>query len=159
MGIRYYAYPVAPELTSLAATSPRDFISSDPLADAWGPTNERPEMLYLDKCWRELQLVFEPDGDGDARPAYDLVDGEVTMTQSGWIPVVRYLTPDRVRQIADDLNVIDECEVMERLSGHRSHLMWDFEAEVRYTLDYMDDAAVFTQQLAKRGFGLAYMIG
>ena len=55
MGIRYYAYPVDREFIELARVSPRMFMSIDPFADVWGVVEERPEMLYLDKVWRDLQ--------------------------------------------------------------------------------------------------------
>jgi hypothetical protein len=158
MGIRYYAYPVPAEQSEEARASPRDFIGLDPLADAWGPAERRPHMLYLDKCWQNLQAVFNTGEDAPERPAYELVRGEVTMTDSGWIAVVRHLDPLTVRRIADDLALVDECQVMSALSGS-PRLLRDFESDVDYTLHYLADARAFTEGLARTGTGLAYLIG
>jgi hypothetical protein len=49
MGIRYYAYPIDADLIELAKSTPRSFLSDDPLVDAWGPVDKRPPTLYLDK--------------------------------------------------------------------------------------------------------------
>lgn len=63
MGIRYYAYAFDADRTAEALASPRLFLSSDPLADAWGlergarcgaatfrqAVPDR-DMLYLDKA-------------------------------------------------------------------------------------------------------------
>src|SRR5690606_14201418 len=78
MGVRYYAYPLAPELVGRAMDDPRPFLSDDPLADAWGLGRPRhPQMLYLDKCWRQLQSLTNPPG-GKPRPSHALVAGDVT---------------------------------------------------------------------------------
>ena len=162
MGIRYYAYPVPPELGAMAAESPLDFVGLDPLMDAWGPAEERPRMLYLDKCWGYLQTLFAPSGDC-IQPAYELVRGEVTHTATGWIPFVRYLTNEDVRVIADDLADADasDCFVMDRLAAMRraGYLHRKFEEELDYVQHYLRDAANFTAEIANDGSGLVYMIG
>ena len=160
MGIRYYAYPVAAELVEIAASSPRDFMSADPLADAWGPPDQRPPMLYLDKCWRNLQVVLGASRSEEIRPAYELVRGEVTMHSDGWVPYLRYLDPQKVRDIAADIANVDECQVMDGVAAIGGQLlMKDFASEVDYTIDYLSAAIAFTADSARAGQGLVYMIG
>jgi hypothetical protein len=162
MGIRYYAYPVPPELGDLAKQSPRDFVGRDPLMDAWGPPEERPRMLYLDKCWRELQSLFAPS-ESRVQPAYELVRGEVTHTPEGWIPFLRYLANEDLRTIAADLADAEasECFVMAGVEAFCRARPWadDVEAELHYVQAYLRDAARFTADVADRGEGLVYMIG
>lgn len=93
MGIRYYAYPLDPDLVGWAQADPRSFLSHDPLADAWElDGTPRPEMLYLDKCWSSLQRLTCPVP-GMSRPAHALVRGAVTHTPTGWIPWCGVLAP------------------------------------------------------------------
>src|SRR5690606_17833466 len=101
MGIRYYAYPVSPREMAAARENPCRFHGDDPLMDAWGPAEERPPMLYLDKCWRCLQRLFDLDGPAQ-RPAAELVRGDVTHVPTGWIPYERALHPSQVAEIAAD---------------------------------------------------------
>jgi hypothetical protein len=63
MGIRYYAYPVRTSDVELARANPHDFLATDLLADAWGPAELKPRMLYLDKCWGQLQELLGPRPD------------------------------------------------------------------------------------------------
>lgn len=162
MGIRYYAYPVPSEFGAMAARSPRDFVGHDPLMDAWGPEEERPRMLYLDKCWGYLQMLFAPSG-GRVQPAYELVRGEVTHTGDGWISFVRYLANDEVRAIAEDLADAEasDCFVMDGVSAMRraGSSLDEFERDLDYVQAYLRDAAHFTAEVAKEGAGLVYMIG
>lgn len=147
MGIRYYAWPVPARLVPLALDDPCPFHSEDPLADAWGPADERPPMLYLDKAWSELQQLF-----GEARPAAHLVHGEVTHTYDGWIPFERALTVKQVAAIAADLADYqpDDAEI--------AAAAWRF-GEVSYVRQYLEDARTFTAKLAEAGHGLVYLIG
>ncbi|WP_180349081.1 hypothetical protein [Tessaracoccus massiliensis] len=55
MGIRYYAYPVAPEDTHAAQENPARFIAADPLADAWGLV---PVRFAIDMRERGCGLVY-----------------------------------------------------------------------------------------------------
>lgn len=161
MGIRYYAYPVAAKNIDEASQDPERFLSSDPLADAWGlepigphayatHVNPRPRMLYLDKCWSLMQRLTHQMG--QPRPAYALVAGRVQPDGLGWLPHIATLTPDEVVHIADDLDAIadDElttfCETLE-------------ECDADYLQDYFGQARTFTRELAQSGEGLVYMIG
>lgn len=149
MGIRYYAYPIDRDLVELASRDPRAFLSDDPLMDAWGPPEERPPMLYLDKCWSRLQMLF---GDGSERPRASaaLVHGQVTHTGYGWIPHIQVLDPADVAEFARDIVCVDEEEV---------RALTDDETERDYVLRYLADAKGFVTRLAARGDGLVYLIG
>ena len=161
MGIRYYAYPVRASDVELARANPRDFLADDPLADAWGPVELKPRMLYLDKCWGQLQELLRP---GSGRPesvAYQLVEGEVTHTSEGWIPFTRVLDPAQVREIAEELSQIGEADVLAarvRTFGGDGFVNDDPD-ELRYVMQYLNDAKSFVDALAKDNLGLVYMIG
>ncbi|WP_152360490.1 DUF1877 family protein [Microlunatus speluncae] len=158
MGIRYYAYPLAAEFVARAREEPLDFLSADPLLDAWGPAEERPIMLYLDKCWRYLQALTQPDYGQDPRPAYWLFEGEVTFVHDGlaWIPWTRVLDPDEVAEVARDLSLLgtDDVRSLLRQPGFRSSA-----DEYGYIAQYLADAQDFAARMAKDGSGLVYLIG
>jgi hypothetical protein len=160
MGIRYYAYPVDAELLEIAKTSPRSFLGDDPLMDAWGPIDEKPHMLYLDKCWRDLQMLFSGDGTSPARSASALVKGQVTHTNGGWIAYEAVLDPAQVSEIALDLATISPTEVRSVLTAQRTlGLNDDFEKEIEYVTHYLRGALAFTKGLSELGNGLVYTIG
>lgn len=169
MGIRYYAYPVPSEQTEAALASPREFMSADPLADAWGlvpsgdGVSERmgakpvPEMLYLDKCWPLLQRLTGPQGGRDSI-SYLLFEGQVTWTPRGHIPWTKALSPEDVARIADDLAEFDEADVDRLIDGS------DFDPRVRrddrdYLLFHLRKAQEFTAMLRRTERGLVYEIG
>ena len=161
MGIRYYGYAVDADRTADALADPRAFISSDPLADAWGlerralvsvttfeqVTPER-DLLYLDKAWRDLQWLTA------GTPAYLLFEGDVTMTPFGWIPWVRALAPYEIAPIADDLQCISEATVVERFRDVGFGI-----GDADYLVHFLDRARAFTAGLAREGRGIAYLIG
>ncbi|WP_296136821.1 hypothetical protein [uncultured Tessaracoccus sp.] len=164
MGIRYYAYPVEPAMVEAARRDPWCVMSDDPLADAWGlePIDEhhwaftdrpKPEMLYLDKCWSILQRFSWPDG-GEARPAYQLFQGQVTLvlTDRAWDPHLAVLDVATVAAIADDLDSVTP----EELDAFCATLDED---DRDYFLEYFGQARTFARDIATRGLGLAYMIG
>lgn len=158
MGIRYYAYPINAEDYPSAREDPGPFHGFDPLADAWGSRQNQPEMLYLDKCWSELQLLLgSPEGHA-TRPAARLVEGQVTHTAMGWIPYKQALSPAEVKSIADDLATIGEFDIRRKLpTNNRPHGSED--DEYRYVAQYLDEATKFTARLASEGRGLVYLIG
>ena len=160
MGIRYYAYPVDADLIDAAKACPRDFLGEDPLMDAWGPDDERPRMLYLDKCWRELQLLFKGDGMRPDRPSIRLVSGNVRETGMGWIPHIAVLDPTEVSEIATDLATVTSSEVRSMFAAN-PHLeeRHGADEEFAYVTQYLRDALTFTSELSDLGLGLVYMIG
>lgn len=120
MGIRYYAYAFDQELSEQGRSDPRSLISSDPLADACGlephaavshakfeqAVPER-DMLYLDKAWRELQIMTGPRELGEsARPSFTMFEGEVSMHDMGWVAWVRPLFAECLPAIERDLAVL-----------------------------------------------------
>lgn len=163
MGIRYYAYPVAPRHAEAAAADPESFIADDPLADAWGMvpvapntyvTHAKPipEMLYLDKCWRYLQqLTTRPDG--TTRVAHDLFEGDVTMVNGGmqWIGYQKALSPAAVAAIADDLEAMSEHDLQAYLDTLE-------DEDKDYVRQFLQRAIEFTVAMRERGYGLAYAI-
>ena len=160
MGIRYYAYPVAQDLVGLALQSPEKFLAEDPLADAWQLGRDRPPMLYLDKCWSELQALLGASEDRPARRSFALVEGAVTHTDEGWLPFYRALSPYDVRQVADDLAKVDANDVNRLLAEHpRWGEHHGEEMEREYINQYLTDAQSFTAELSRDGLGLVYMIG
>lgn len=167
MGIRYYAYPVAPEDTYRAKENPAQFIGADPLADAWGlvplgphhsamGAKPRPEMLYLDKCWPLLQRLTH-QSPGEVRPAYRLFEGDVdAWAIGGYEPYVKALTPEELARVADDLETVTESDV-EALFQRDD--FFPREGDRDYLLEYLDEAKRFAVELRERGFGLVYTIG
>ena len=158
MGIRYYAYPITAEQYPLAVQNPCRFHGSDPLMDAWGPADEQPEMLYLDKCWRELQALLGPQSGVADRPALRLVEGHVTDVGMGWIPYERALSPAQVQAVAADLATIGESDIRRLLSAP-SRREDSPDQEFEYVAQYLAAAQEFTAGLARNGRGLVYMIG
>lgn len=158
MGIRYYAYPITRSDYPRALADPGRFLSWDPLMDAWGPAELRPEMLYLDKCWSYLQALFGPLPGELPRPAFHLVVGQVTHTSTGWISYKRALSPAEVEGIATDLAQFDEATIGRQLTGID---MFDESSDekVAYVAQFLRNARDFTSRLAEDGRGLVYMIG
>lgn len=158
MGIRYYAYPITAEQYDDAAKSPCRFHGSDPLMDAWGPKEEQPEMLYLDKCWHELQVLFSTEPGVPDRAALRLVEGQVTHVEMGWIPHERALSPAEVAAIASDLATIGEADIRRSLPQlNRWHETP--EQVYSYVAHFLTAAQEFTARLAADGRGLVYLIG
>lgn len=158
MGIRYYAYPINAEDYPRACENPCPFHGSDPLADAWGPRENQPEMLYLDKCWRELQLLLGSPAGQASRPAARLVEGQVTHTDMGWIPYEQALSPAQVRSIAEDLATVGQSDIRRELPTFiRPQISEDDEFE--NVAQYLAEATKFTARLASEGRGLVYLIG
>ncbi|MCX8453370.1 DUF1877 family protein [Paenarthrobacter ureafaciens] len=170
MGIRYYAYAFDSENTEQVLMDPLGFVSRDPLADAWGmepgatigyptfkqSTPER-DMLYLDKAWRQLQWLTGPSAEGrDARPAFRMFEGEVTMHYDGWESWIRALTPAEMVAIAEDLETISE-DTMRVQGTTTSCALLDSDAE--YAIPYLRRARTFVRALADEGRGMVYLIG
>jgi hypothetical protein len=158
MGIRYYAYPITAEQYPLAVENPCRFHGADPLMDAWGPVDEQPEMLYLDKCWYELQMLLGPQSGIADRPALQLVEGRVTEVGMGWIPYERALSPAQVHAVAADLATVGEPDIR-RLLPTLNRWKDSANREFSYVAEYLAAAQEFTAALAKDGRGLVYRIG
>lgn len=159
MGIRYYAYPITADEYLLAREHPRAFIGDDPLMDAWGGTREQPEMLYLDKCWNELQILLGPAAGQPERPAFQLVDGHVTHVETGWIPYERVLSPAQVQDVASDLATVTDADIHRMVSQSPRSDPSDDEVERGYITHHLTAAQAFTARLAGDGRGLVYLIG
>lgn len=175
MGIRYYAYAFDAENTQAVLSDPRSYISQDPFADAvglphgftmgttdfqQGPAEE--DMLYLDKAWRNLQMMSEPsDPTGVPRPAYRMFEGDVTPLGGweGWLPWVRAIPPGDIAPIADDLDTITRADFVPWFTRHHSDSVEEVESEAEYVDFHLDRARRFLHGLANSGRGFAYMIG
>jgi hypothetical protein len=170
MGVRYYAYAFDAHDTEAAFAAPRAFISSDPLADAWGlephawlseatfvQAVPKRDMLYLDKAWRELQHLTRPERPGGpASPAYRMFEGHVTTAPDGysWFPWTRALRPDEMAPIACDLDRLTPEVVRAGLRADRTD-----DGDVAYVLQYVEAARCFVAGLERDGRGMAYLIG
>lgn len=116
----------------------------------------RPEMLYLDKCWRLLQRLTH-DSPGEVRPAYGLFEGDVdAWAVGGYEPYVKALSPEELALAADDLESVTESDV-EALFQRDD--FFPGEGDRNYILEYLEDAKRFATDLRQRGFGLVYIIG
>ena len=158
MGIRYYAYPITAEQYPSAVENPCLFHGSDPLMDAWGPVEEQPEMLYLDKCWHELQVLLGPQSGVADRPALQLVEGRVTDVGMGWIAYECALSPAQVQAVAADLATVGESDIR-RLLPALNRWNDSVDKQFEYIAHYLGAAQEFTAVLAKDGRGLVYLIG
>ncbi|MHA7986093.1 DUF1877 family protein [Rathayibacter sp. CAU 1779] len=160
MGIRYYAYPVAECDLDAARADPYKFLGGDPLMDAWGPLEEKPEMLYMDKCWGDLQHFFRPDPGGLSEPAFALVEGAVTPHGLGWYGYTKVMTPDEVAVVSQHLGTFSEETVRRRIEDlHLDRWGGGEDEEFAYMMPYIRDAQRFTAALAENRSGLVYLIG
>lgn len=175
MGIRYYAYAFDGSITQEVLADPRAYLSADPFADALdlphgftmgttdfqqGPAEE--DMLYLDKAWRNLQMMTKPsDPAGESRPAYRMFEGEVTPLGGweGWLPWVRAIPPGEVARIADDLDAITRADFIPWPTRHNSEWGDEEESEAEYLDYHLDRARSFLRGLERSGRGFTYMIG
>ncbi|MCG7630986.1 MULTISPECIES: hypothetical protein [Gordonia] len=154
MGIRYYAYPLQPGDVNEARRNPYPFLSPDPLIDAWGPEEDRPRMLYLDKAWRELQHVFAvTDGRLQPRISLELVKGNVTPVgpYGGHVGFVHVLSPDVVKEVAEDIVMVEpivETDIIEAVPYSNAD----------YANSFLREAQDFMVALADDGLGLVYTI-
>ena len=170
MGIRYYAYAFDADQADHALADPRAFISSDPLADAWGfephatvavatfeqRTSGR-DLLYLDKAWWDLQALTGPTRPTEpVRPAYRMVEGQPALSEDGWswTPWVRALDPAEIRLIAQDL-----AELTAEVARDRLRREGATEDDADYVVHYLERARSFVGGLAREGRGMAYLIG
>jgi hypothetical protein len=170
MGIRYYAYAFDGDRTDEALADPRRFISSDPLADAWGmepharvgvatfePRIPERDLLYVDKAWWDLQRLTGPlQSPGSARPASRMFEGEVALAADGvsWTPWVRALDPFEVGLIAQDLDVLTSDVARDHLRRVGVTLGGE-----DYVVHFLKRARLFVGGLAREGRGMAYLIG
>ena len=159
MGIRYYAYPVGAGDAELARVTPVAFMSADPLFEAW--SEDPPEMLYLDKCWSYLQRLLCPEYGETARPAYDLVAGDVVhhFFEGTWEAVYRALDPSQVAAVAADLATVTNQDVAAMLEEEQRRLGPPKNDDYGYMAFHLDKAKEFTARLGREGRGLVYKIG
>lgn len=158
MGISYVALPVPAAMVNIARINPRAFLSDHHFWASWSDPPDRPEGLYLDEAWRDLQWLLgesEPPSD-----AYELVRGDVEMARCGWIPFDRVLSAEEVRRVAEDLALVDLRELYQLRLPHDSPdwaaIMDSRRGHVEY---YLEAARKFSAELAGLGLGLIYSIG
>ncbi|MDF1488020.1 hypothetical protein [Tessaracoccus caeni] len=174
MGIRYYAYAFDRNDTEQALANPRDFLSDDPLADAWGLPHgftvahglyeqavPKCDMLYLDKAWRYFQLVTSPPSpEHTSRAAYRMFEGNVTFADplTGYDRWVRPIPPDDVVEIALDLNKITPEQFAGLLRPHIDN--WHVkEEDIDYAVSYLPRAQEYMTGLVETDRGFVYTIG
>lgn len=158
MGISYFALPVPPHMVDIARINPRAFLSDEHFWESWSDPPDRPEGLYLDKCWRDIADLLA--GTDPPRDAFELVRGEVTQYGYGWIPYVRVLSASQVLAVANDLACVKPAELYQgylpRVSPDWAAIMDGRRGHVQ---SYLEAAQQFTARLASQGFGLIYSIG
>lgn len=163
MGIRYYAWPLHPDLVDLARSYPEAFAADDPFGDAW--FTENAGNCYLDKAWSGLQIVLASGGwRGGRRPAFSLVEGDVTMTNHGWIAHFGVLDPVQLRRAARDLEQVPVSAVPRESKRDRARLGTSFLAPIGmgdrdYVVEYFGVLKGFVHTLEQARLGMIYMIG
>lgn len=171
MGIRYYAWAFDGAETEQALEDPGHFISSDPLADAWGfepgamdavvsfeQSVPKRDMLYLDKAWWMLQQLTSAGERTDApRPAFRMFEGHVTHHDRGWDGWIRALAPATMVVIARDLASIDDRQARACFRDvGRFGAEPDEEAD--YGMQYLTASRAFVAGLVADGRGMVYTI-
>jgi len=78
-----------------------------------------------------------------------MFEGQVTMTEGGWIPWARALAPDDVAAIAEDLVDLQRSVRDDAPNGEDNP----------YVLDFLQRAVEFVTLAASSNRGFAYMIG
>lgn len=160
MGITYFALPLPAKLVDIATINPGAFLADSLFWRTWPPPGARPNALYLEKTWRDLQWLLAGNGREPPRAAYELVRGDVTFTTAHYSPFERVLNPAQVVAAAHDLSHTDLAELYRRCLPQLSPDWADIMAQRQgSTASYLADATVFTARLAKRGLGLIYSIG
>ena len=164
MGIRYYAWPLHPDLVDLARSYPEAFAADDPFGDAW--STENTGNCYLDKAWPELQCGLRGSvGLGRRqRPAFSLVEGDVVMTNEGWIAHFGVLDPVQLLRAARDLQQIPVFEPSRRprrepARSRRGAAMSSGWVDQDYAGHYLEVLRNFVGALAQAKMGMIYMIG
>jgi hypothetical protein len=164
MGIRYYAWPLHPDLIDLARSYPEAFAADDPFADAW--FTENAGNCYLDKAWSGLQIVLGGSiGPASGRrPAFSLVEGDVTMTDLGWIAHFGVLDPIQLRRAARDLEQVLVAHVPPESKRDKARMSRRFLAPIAmgdrdYVVEHLEVLKGFVGPLAASGMGMVYMIG
>ena len=158
MGIRYYAWPVPAAGVEAARLYPWAFMDKDPFSQAWFTSNEG--NCYLDKAWQDLQWLLGPESpsDGTARAAAALVAGQVTFTPEGWIPHIRVLDPEQVRDASADLDSAMPS-LLTKLSGAEVVDGAGDSGTGDYVRHHLRALQRFAAEQAAAGRGLVYMIG
>lgn len=171
MGIRYYAYAFNSDQTEEAMKDPMRFVSSDPLADAWGfepgasgflnATWEQAvpqrDMLYLDKAWKHLQDITGPSDGSPVGPSYRMFEATPGWHVHG--PWNRALSPDEMVAIAEDLARITDADATRRVRANRYFGRKASTLDVEYALLYLHKAREFADGLVRDGRGMVYTIG
>ena len=144
MGIRYYAHPVQPGFEATARDDPLEYLRGDDFHCFSVHREPVPPTLDLDKGWRDFQHLFGGPPGGSARPALDLVRGDVIQSCCGWISFFAFRDSVVVREIADDLESLDYAESAR---------------DDPYLVELLTRARLFTRSLAVEGMSLIYSIG
>ena len=158
MGIRYFALPVPAAMVGIARINPRAFLCDHHFWASWSDPPDRPEGLFLDKPWQDLQWLL---GESEpSRDAYELVRGHVTDNGPGWIPFDRVLSAEEVLRVAKDLAVVNLRELYQlRLPQESPDWSAVMDGRRGCVESYLEAARKFTAQLAGLGLGLIYSIG
>lgn len=103
-------------------------------------------------------MLLGPTSGQPDRPALQLVDGQVTHVEMGWIPFERALSSAQVKAVAADLATVDKSNIR-RMMSMFDRARGSCEEESEYVAQYLADAKEFTARLASDGRCLVYLIG
>jgi hypothetical protein len=149
MGIRYLAVSIS-EVEF-------DRLSADPTAARLDDEPEdEDQALDLDKSWGYLQRYLAESG---PRPAAELVAGDVTHTDRGWISHRGLLSPSRVESVAADLSTITQAQLQTFFGVSETEGTERDMEDYCYVSSCLARAVEFTAEVAASGRGIVYWIG
>ncbi|GGO02819.1 YfbM family protein [Saccharibacillus kuerlensis] len=123
---------------------------------------EEGEELDLDKSWQGLHYLLCGDPYGGEGPLFDALMGGRPLNEGEEEDmIVRYLTPDQVRDVAEALESIERKDLARGFepddmneSGVYPAPDWNEEGELDYLLDYYEPMRNHYRSAAEAGEGM-----
>ena len=158
MGIRWYGWAVTSDEAERARAAPWPGIRvADERYDSPGWA-----CAGFDKAWRSMQCLFaDPRREGvfQPRPAFSLVEGDVTWVNEGeYEPHVGILSAQQVRAISDDLATVSHVDVRAYCRHWFPNAIDEPTPEEQYVTHYLEEAKEFAADSASRGHCAIYII-
>jgi len=154
MGIRYFAVSIDTEDYEHIKAGPCPTCGTRPHPRDTDDCEQQTDTLDLDKSWRYLQHFL-----AETRPARQLVSGQVTNTNYGWISYQGLVSPDEVPAVAADLKSITSLALEQHFKREGDWINDRSEEDFRYVSAYLDYAIAFTEKVANDARGIVYYIG